>query len=216
LKPELAEQVRIFTRGVGRGKRRPQDPCPTCYLHRTLCICEVIPQLKLSTKVTLVIHARELPRTTNTGRLAIQALVNSEMRVRGQSRDPLDLSDLLVPEYRTFLFYPSEESLDLTPQLVAESEKPIQLIVPDGSWRQASKVPRRHHELKNIPRVMIKTPNTSEFHLREECSSHGMATLQAIAHALEVIHGEEAIRPLHALYEAKLRGTLIGRGVIKG
>lgn len=149
-------------------RRKTFDPCQVCFLHKERCICETIPSLHLKTKISLIIHAKELKRTTNTGRLALKALTNSEMRVRGEDRTILNLTDLLIPSYRTLLFYPSEEAFELDEKLVAESTLPIQLIVPDGSWRQASKVHYRHHELKNIPRVKISTPNTSLLHMRAE------------------------------------------------
>lgn len=78
------------------------------------------------------------------------------MRVRGHTRETLDLRDLLTPQYRTLLFYPSDDAVELDKELVAQDQKPIQLIVPDGTWRQASKVHFRHHELKDVKRVMIR------------------------------------------------------------
>lgn len=193
-------------------KRKTKDPCPECFLNRQLCICDLFPQLNLQTRVCLVVHAKELKRTTNTGRLAIKSLVNSEMRVRGETKESLDLSDLLSPTYRTLLFYPSKDAVELNKELVMQDLRPIQLIVPDGNWRQASKVHYRHHELKEIPRVMIKAPNTAKFHLRTENTLEGMATLQAIAHALGVIEGDEVKKTLLGLYDAKLERTLQGRG----
>ncbi|WP_415063860.1 tRNA-uridine aminocarboxypropyltransferase [Bdellovibrio sp.] len=197
-------------------KRKTKDPCPECFLNRQLCICHAFPHLDLKTRVCLVVHAKELKRTTNTGRLAIKSLTNSEMRVRGATKDSLDLSDLLTPNYRTLLFYPSEDALELNKELVEQDSRPIQLIVPDGNWRQASKVHYRHHELKDIPRVMIKTPNTSKLHLRAENTPEGMATLQAIAHALGIIEGESVKQALLVLYNAKLARTLQGRGDNRG
>jgi DTW domain-containing protein YfiP len=134
------------------------------------------------------------------------------MRVRGFERTRLDLSDLLSPNYRTFLFYPSDDALELDQNLVMQSELPIQLIVPDGSWRQAFKVHSRHPELKDIPRVMISTPNTSKYHIRNETNEYGMATLQAIALALGIIEGTEVKEKLMRLYQAKLEQTLLSRG----
>lgn len=79
-----------------------------CFFTRPFCICDSIPTLDLGTRVCLVVHVNELKRSTNTGRLALRALVNSEMRVRGETKEPLALGDLLTDRYRTFLFYPSD------------------------------------------------------------------------------------------------------------
>lgn len=170
-----------------------------------------MPTLNLRTRVSLIVHAKELKRTTNTGRLATKVLTNSEMRVRGEG--PLDLSSLLSSEYDSLLFYPSADALELTPSFVAGLSRPVQLIVPDGNWRQASKVHSRHPELRQIPRVKISSPNMARYHLRAESSPEGMATLEAIAFALRVIEGEEIFRALHGVYLAKLERTLQGRGV---
>lgn len=148
--------------------------------------------------------------------MAIQSLTNSEMRIRGdEDKKPLDLSDLLAPQMRTFLFYPSDDARELNHSVVNESSLPIQLIVPDGNWRQASKVHSRHSELKNIPRLKIGSANLSPTHLRAEHRAEGMATLEAIVEALKIIEGPEAVAPLTNLYMAKLNNTLIGRGLFK-
>ena len=195
---------------------RTKDPCPICYLTRTLCICDSIPRLDFKTRVCLIVHVNELKRSSNTGRLALRALVNSEMRVRGETREPLDLSDLLTDRYRTFLFYPSVDAVELDHELVAQDGRPIQLLVPDGTWRQARKVHSRHRELKDVPRVKISAPDISKFHLRAQHRPEGMATLQAIAHALGVIEGDLVKAQLMKLYDAKVERTMLGRGLLRG
>jgi DTW domain-containing protein YfiP len=169
----------------------------------------------LQTKVCLIIHHRELKRTTNTGTLALKALSNSELFIRGKINEALDLGLLLLAgNYQSLLFYPSDESIELTSEYLQQFSKPIQLIVPDGNWRQASKVHSRHPELINIPRVMIKSPNQALQHLRAETATRpeGMATLQAIAEALGIIEGPLVKEALLSLYNKKLEATLIGRG----
>jgi len=138
------------------------------------------------------------------------------MRVRGETREALDLRDLLTPRYRTFLFYPTADAVELNNELVAQNRMPIQLIVPDGTWRQASKVHSRHHELKDVTRVKISTPDISKFHLRAQHRPEGMATLQAIAHGLGVIEGDLVKAQLMKLYQAKVERTLMGRGLLRG
>ena len=202
------------TRPLNRS-RKTLDPCNICLLHKKLCICEFIPRLNLKTKLSLVIHAKEMRRTTNTGRLAIAALENSQMFIRGAVDGALDLTPTLSPEYRSLLFFPADDAVDLTPEFVQADPRPIHLIVPDGNWRQAAKVHSRQPELRDLPRVMIKAPNTAKLHLRAETTAEGMATLQAIAYALGAIEGEEVKNKLLELYERKLHATLIGRGVLK-
>lgn len=209
----IAPKPLIYKQSRPRGQRKTQDPCRGCSLHRDRCICEFIPAIETKTKISLVIHKKELRRTTNTGVLATKALLNSQIMVRGTTNGPLDLSELLNPLYRPVLFFPTEGAHELTSAFVSQSSLPIHLIVPDGNWRQASKVHHRHQELKNIPRVMIKLPNTDTHHLRAESTPEGMATLQAIAHALGVIEGESVKQQLLELYRLKLERTLQGRGV---
>ncbi len=194
-------------------KRKTKFPCERCGLNPTLCICELIPTLELKTRLLLVVHRKELKRTTNSGSLALHALPNSLMRIRGVMNENLDLTEDLTENYTSLLFYPSEDANELNAEFMKSIKKPVQLIVPDGNWRQASKVAVRHEELKDIPRVMIKTKNTALHHLRAESSSYGMSTLEAIARALGVIEGKETEEVLMKLYQAKLKATLKGRGI---
>jgi tRNA-uridine aminocarboxypropyltransferase len=195
--------------GIGKAKQR----CSLCGASLTLCMCAEVPRLDLRTKIALVIHHRELSRSSNTGLLAHQSLINSEVRIRGESREALDLSGLLSPEYRSLLFYPSADALELNRELVCRDSRPIQLIVPDGTWRQARKIHSRHPELRNIPRVKISTPNRGTFQLRAQSRPERMATLQAIACALRIIEGDLVAARLMKLYHARVDRTLRARGL---
>jgi tRNA-uridine aminocarboxypropyltransferase len=195
-------------------QRRIKEPCPTCSASRTLCLCDMVPRIELRTKISLIIHHRELSRNSNTGLLAARALANSEVRIRGEGRETLDLQNLLTPEYRTFLFFPCAEAVELNKALVAQAPTPIQLIVPDGTWRQASKIHSRHPELGNLPRVKISAPKDSTYQLRAQSRPEGMATLQAIAHGLGIIEGDAVRVELMKLYHAKIERTLVGRGIL--
>ena len=197
---------------VAQRKRKTKNPCPRCGLHLKLCICLIIPNLPLKTKIILVIHAKELKRTTNTGRLALAALPNSEMKVRGDKASPLDLSHLEDANYTTLLLYPAADAQVLDENYRQTLTKPVQLIVPDGNWRQAGKVHLRHPELATYPRVMLNQPNLATQHLRAETSSFGMSTLEAIARAIGILEGRDAEAALLRLYQAKLKNTLLGRG----
>jgi DTW domain-containing protein len=197
-------------------QRTTKEPCEICAASRTSCLCDVVPRIELRTKVCLVIHHRELSRSSNTGLLALRALVNSEMRIRGEGREALDLKDLITLRYRTFLFYPSGDAAELDEALVMQESTPIQLLVPDGTWRQARKIHSRHLELRNLPRVKISKPNNSTFQLRAQTRPERMATLQAIAQGLGIIEGDLVRAQLMKLYYAKIDRTLKARGILTG
>lgn len=133
------------------------------------------------------------------------------MFIRGQDRSPLDLSSLLTTEYESYVLYPSDDAVDIE---AMKPEKPVQLIVSDGNWRQAGKLHRRQAELQNLPRVRISQKNLAIHHLRQEHFSEGFSTLEAIALAMGVLEGEAVKMQLLRLYNAKLQATLEGRGVL--
>jgi DTW domain-containing protein YfiP len=194
-------------------RRKTKAPCAKCRLHPERCICARIPSLDLKTKVSLVIHAKEIKRTTNSGLLAHHALFNSQVIVRGLEKQKTDLSPLLDPGYTPLFFYPAEEAVELSEDFIRALQKPAHLIVPDGNWRQAGKVRQRHPELAEIQAVKISAKNEGRHHLRREHMAEGMSTLQAIALALGRLEGPDVFRALQDLYEAKLHATLRGRGV---
>lgn len=194
-------------------KRKTLEPCARCRMHVNRCFCAEIPTLDLRTRVSVLIHAKELKRTSNTGRLATLALTNSGLHIRGVKGESLDAGEILDDAYQPLLFFPSDDANELTPAFISKFKKPIQLIVPDGNWRQASKVHTRYPEFANIPRVIISTLNESKYVLRKETTPEGMATLQAIAVAMSIIEGPETGAELMKLYDLKLKQTLIGRGV---
>ncbi len=194
-------------------KRKTKDPCLKCHLHKSRCLCDLIQPVELETRLTLVIHRLELKRSSNTGRLALLALKNSEMRVRGVTGEVLEFSDLQNNNYHNLILYPSEKAMELSSEYLSHIKKPVNLIVPDGNWRQASKVCTRYEELKAIPKVKMSLKNKSTHFLRKETTPYGMATLQAIAQAFGVIEGEVVKEQLLMIYQEKLERTLEGRGL---
>ncbi len=105
--------------------------------------------------------------------------------------------------------------MELDKALVDRERTPIQLIVPDGTWRQASKIQSRHPELKDLPKVKIAAPDNSTFQLRAQSRPEGMATLQAIAYALGIIESDLVRTQLMKLYHAKIDRTLRARGILR-
>lgn len=191
--------------------------CQRCRLHASLCVCSLFPRLELRTRLVLVIHRVEERKPTNTGRVATECLVNSEVHVRGHMDRPSDA--IVVPEgSQPVLLFPHEDAVplvDLAPKLAAAG-KPVTLIVPDGTWRQASKVRNRVPGLKDIPCATLPAGGEpSVYRLRSEAHEHGLATLEAIARALGILEGDEVRRALEHPFRAMVERTLWTRGEVE-
>src|SRR6476659_3665352 len=127
------------------------DRCARCRIYRPLCLCGDIVPLILDTRVVLYMHWRERWRATNTGWLACLALPNSEIRLRGAREQEPRPGE--VPLENAVLLFPSPDAVELTPEWVARQPRPVTLVVADGSWNQAKKVPHRESGLAGIPKV---------------------------------------------------------------
>lgn len=181
-----------------------------------MCVCALIPKIDTRTRVVLVVHRREARKTTNTGRLAILGLTNSEMVVRGHEGDPRDA--VVIPEgTRPLLLFPHVGGTPLDVVAAATDERPVTLIVPDGNWRQASKIRNRVQGMSEIPCVVLPPGAPSTYRLRAEAHDFGMATMEAIARALRILEGErgaEVERVLLDLFDAMVERTLTTRGTL--
>jgi DTW domain-containing protein YfiP len=184
-------------------------------MHVDLCICRLIPSYPLDTRLVLVMHHREQLKTTATGPLALEALPNSELRIHGYQERPLDFSDLNSPERRTLLLYPGDDVPVLSGTLLDRDKRPVTLVVPDGSWRQASRMGRRLPGLEHAEMVRLPMGPLSEWGIRRETHPHGLATFEAIARALGIIESPAVQRGMEELFRLMVKRTLHARDATK-
>jgi DTW domain-containing protein len=194
-------------------QRKTKNPCVKCGLHIERCLCSELKALLCQTRLSLIIHNRELRRTTNTGMLAHQILQNSESFIRGLENQPLDFKKILLPNFQNLLLYPADDAIELSSFEKSKDNSllPINLIVPDGNWRQAGKVHYRYSELDGVPRVKFSEKNLNTEHLRRENSEIGMSTLEAIAKAFAILESLEVGNELMRIFLLKRERTLAGR-----
>ena len=188
--------------------------CARCRMHSSLCVCPLIPTLQTRTRLVLVIHRAEDRKPTNTGKLATEALPNSEVVIRGRASKPQD--DLSWAEgTRPLFLFPHEDAVPLGS--IVLDDRPITLIVPDGNWRQAAKVRNRVAGLSAVPCVSLPIGAPSVYRLRVEAHPFGMATIEAIARSLRILEGENGPAIEDALlhvFKAMVERTLWSRGEV--
>ncbi len=180
-------------------------------MHGSLCVCALTPRLETRTRVVLVIHRFEDRKPTNTGRLATLCLTNSEVVVRGTPAEP-SAPLALPPGSRPLLLFPDPDARPL--HELANSNDTFTLIVPDGNWRQASKVRKRVPGMSDVPCVSLPPGPASIYRLRTETREEGLSTLEAIARALGVLEGTQTQEALERIFRTIVERTLWARGLL--
>lgn len=193
-------------------RNHPAHRCDGCRMHTSLCVCALIPRLETRTRLVLFIHRTEDRKTTNTGRLAAQCLSNSAVVVRGHvsaSAAPF----MWDPSSQPVLLFPHEDAIPLA--RFAASERPVTLIVPDGTWRQAAKVRNRVPGLRDVPSVSLPPGALSMYRLRTEAREEGLATIEAVARAMAILEGEHVREALEHVFRMIVERTLWARGDVE-
>lgn len=196
-----------MSRKANKGNR-----CKKCRMLDSHCICSYLIGSDNQTPITILMHHRETLTTTNTGRIAHFLLNNSSIHYRGLIESPLKAIDVLQRGYTPLYLYPSEESVVLTQELAQSLGNRVQLIIPDGSWRQAKRVARREPFLKDVKHVRLSDATSGIFFLRRKIKEEGVSTIEAIARALGVIESSELQQNLENVFKIMVEKTLETRG----
>jgi DTW domain-containing protein YfiP len=164
-------------------------------LHRSLCICALVPRLETRTRVILLLHQLEAQKPTSTGALAARCLASSRVLYRGRSPgadrgDSGDVAAQIAEEAkgrRAFLLYPHPDAIPIDE--IAIDGRSILLVVPDGTWRQVARARARLVRQLGIPSVRLDGRPLEGPRLRHPTAPDRMATLEAVAAALGILEG---------------------------
>lgn len=165
----------------------PSHRCQRCRLIQNDCLCALIPQVPTRTRVVVVLHEQEDRKTSNTGRLAARCLPNSDVVIRGgfDHATPVPRWD---EHGDPVLLFPHPDAQPL--RTWCDHPRPVTLIVPDGTWRQAQRVRRRIAGLGAIPCAAVSRDAPSQYRLRHTWDPRRLSTMEAIAEALLVLEGD--------------------------
>jgi len=197
---------------------QPGPRCQDCRLRHEVCLCAMLPTLATRTRLILILHALEDQKTTNTGRLAARCLPNSRIVVRGDRDRPLPTTSAGgAAEWddggQPVLLYPDEHARPIAAW--RDHPRPITLIVPDGTWRQASRVRRRVAGLDTIPCAIVTPQAPSTYILRRTNQAGRLATIEAIAWALGELEGPATREALLDIFRQMVDRTLSTKGATR-
>jgi DTW domain-containing protein YfiP len=205
-------------RGSAMSRRNPLERCATCRMHATLCICGQLPRLATRTRLALLVHHREARKPTNTGQLAARCLERSSVVITGEAGRSPDPSPLVTVDRdeQPVVLFPAEDAVPI--ERFAAGDRPVLLIVPDGTWRQASKLRRRAAGIAEARCVSLPDTGATQYRLRAEHRTGGLATFEAIARALRILEGDAgpAIEAaMTAVFQIMVERTLWLRGALR-
>jgi DTW domain-containing protein YfiP len=181
--------------------------CSRCLLQQRVCLCAEIPSIATRTRIVIVRHHLERFRSSNSGRLAHLALVNSELVDHGGSGGPAKLADL----DGAWLLYPEGP-----PTTTAPVPPPEQLVVLDATWSQARRMYRKLDRLRGLPIFRLPDEPIPAARLRESPGEGRVSTIEAIARALRMIEGEAPAAALDKLFAAAIeRAYSTGRSRLR-
>jgi DTW domain-containing protein YfiP len=182
--------------------------CLNCRVNNFFCVCEFIKPFDIMTKVSLIVHVRELKLTSNTAQFASKLLPhNAEIIIRGRMNDIFESTPVLSRPGRSLFLYPHEDALELNEDFKTKYPGPYHLIIPDGNWQQARKVRQREEGFKNLPTVKLPPKITTEYGLRKSLHPEWVSTFEAMAHALGVLESPETTTKLMNFFRIWVKRT---------
>jgi DTW domain-containing protein YfiP len=187
--------------------------CERCRLHTDLCACDVLTPMPVATELVVVAHRYEVRKPTSTGRLAVLCLKGARLCLRGihgGRDDPVRWE----PHRTPLLLFPCAGAIPLDAWQASRGHpgEPVTLIVPDGTWRQAKRMPRRVAGLADVQAVTIPDARAVGRRLRRPDTPSRLATLEAIARAFGVLEGANAEAHLMRAFRIVVERSLWSNG----
>lgn len=137
------------------------------------------------------------------------------MHVVGAKGSPVDFRAVVAPAATHLFLFPTERAQPLDPAFCASLRGPVRLIVPDGNWKQAERLRRELPADAAKVDVCLHESPESGYGLRRRSKEHpeGLATLEAIAYALEALDGPHVSGPLLEIFRLFVARTREHRGL---
>jgi DTW domain-containing protein YfiP len=193
-------------------------------MHRSLCICGLLPRIETRTRVVLIVHQLEAVKPTNTGLLAARCLPSSTVVYRGRAPGGgADAGTAPTPDFsaavaaaaagaRPLVLFPHPAATPLEDW--RGRAEPIVLVVPDGTWAQATRMYGRLSSRAGDLECVSLPASGDGRRMRTASAPHQLATLEAVAAALGILEGPEVEAALVRVYRIMTERTLWTNGRI--
>ena len=198
-----------------RAKQRfnSNEVCEKCCRPKGHCLCGKVQALDNRIKIVLLQHPQEQYKALNSARLAHLMLKNSAVFVglSWPNFKKIAGPDEMPSTWGVLVVKPDQSMGNWPVSVINRQKKPVGntsflrgIVVLDGSWRQAKTLWWRNPWLLKLNRIRLNPDHPS---LRAQVKKDGLATIEAIAFALEHL-GDKPEIPLEL--RRKYRELIIG------
>jgi DTW domain-containing protein len=178
-------------------------------------VCAHAPRLAIRTPIVVIVHRSDMPRTSSTVRLLGLAIRNVAVLPHGVFPAPADPASLIPGGTTPVVLFPGHGAKPLTPELIASLPSPPALVVPDGNWKQASRMVKRIPLLAGALKVTLPDRAFPGMVVRRNQERHHMSTYEAVTQALGILEGEAVVVPLLDFYRRATDRMLMVRGKLR-
>lgn len=185
--------------------------CPRCCLPPRWCVCDAIPTVATRIQVHVLIHRLEQHKPSSTGRLIARTVEGARCHVYqrenrffpGTTMSPA----ALLADRETWILHPQGEPI---PVSCFADRLPPQIVLLDGTWRQAAEMQRAVDGLGRC--VRLPEPGPGRYWLREHDAPAHVSTAEALLGVFGVAGDAEAERRFRLHFELHVYAMLLSRG----
>jgi len=191
--------------------------CPRCSLPPRWCTCDAFPVVQTHLAVHVLIHQHEQRKPSSTGNLIARSVAGAACHGYQRLSRHFPASSLpaeAVDSTREFwVLHPSGEPMP-TASSVADGSRGvgIQLLLIDGTWRQAGEMLHTVDGLGRCVRLPDATAAPSRYWLRDQPAPGHLSTAEALVGVLHTVGETTAARQLQLHFELHVYATLLARG----
>lgn len=185
--------------------------CARCQRPASHCLCPLIPLLDNRTPVTVLQDPDEARHALNTARLAVLGLRRA--RLLTARHHPLE--SWRLDGRQPWLLFPGPGAIslaDLAGQAARPGQPPIQLVVPDGTWKKARGLLRHNPDLAGLPSVALPEGLPGRYRIRKAPGDGALSTVEAIVHALNTLDAPQRFDALLAPFDALIDAQIAAMG----
>ena len=171
--------------------------CLSCQRPEKACICRFITPIDNRVLVVVLQHPSEVKQVKGTVALLSKSLQYCQV-IEGDNFTDNKALLHIFSNYNPVLLYPSEQAEVLTESVVDsfnlrnKNEKPLCLLILDGTWKKAYRMFMLSKNLHNLRQVCLpeELASAGQYLIRKVAKNNALSSLEACCYALSILEND--------------------------